>query len=204
MFFSLDGCLLDHVWLYTLFDVVRCCWFLLYVNWMCVLACSMWQRAILWARQVCINHNGLWQGMERMILLARHWHTTLIPKPMGHDVYSMIPFFYGSDTNSDFVLSRWFLPCFYHPKEPGTQWWWSCSCRRWGCWTDFLWLHGDLGVTQWLEVTNVVSFVTLAVSEPGDRYSFFVIPGKHPESNSILSAYSLICICKLAVARHWL
>lgn len=28
------------------------------------------------------------------------------------------------------------------------------------------------------------------------------VPGKRPESKSVLSAYSLICICKLGVARH--
>ena len=146
---------------YTLFDVP--CWFLC-INWMFVLACSMWPRTVLWARQVCINHNGLWQGMERMILLARHWHTTLIPKPMGHDVYSMSLLFLWKRHTWWLRPARWFLPCFYHPKEPGTQWWWSCSCRRWGYWTDFLWLHGDLGVTQWW----------------GYRYSFFVCTWKTP------------------------
>lgn len=158
---------------FSLFDVP--CWFLC-INWMFVPACSMWQRAILWARQVCINHNGLWHGMERMILPARQRYTTLIPTPMGHDVYSMILFFYGSDTNGDFVLSRWFLPCFYHLKEPGTQWWWSCSCRRWGCWTDFLWLHGDLGVTQWWGYRMLCVACPLWIN----RYSFFVCTWKTP------------------------
>ena len=170
---------------YTLFDVP--CWFLC-INWMFVLACSMWPRTVLWARQVCINHNGLWQGMERMILLARHWHTTLIQKPMGHDVYSMSLLFYGSDTHGDFVLPVGFCRVSTIQKSQA---------------------HSDDGVAHAEgEVIGRIScdyMVTLGSRSDGDiDILSLYVPGKHPESNNILSAYSLICICNLGVARHWL
>lgn len=129
---------------------------------------------------MCINHNGLGQGMERMILSARQVYTTLIPTPMGHDVYSMILFFYGSDTHMvtsscpvGFCRVSTIQKSQAH-SDDGVAHAEGEVVGRISC--DYMVTLGSR--SDWK--LPKVFFVTLAVSEPGDRYSFFVRTWKTP------------------------